>query len=558
MKKYGYFLLIFTTICLCHGKPANEENDAQIEVNIDSRGMMSLQKFGWFKPKFSSEAGQIQANSEALAQSLRDFQKFAHIPVTGEYDADTQRMMQSPRCGMSDKTGDTRLKRKKRYNRHGTKWHKKEITWAVENDNDDGITREMVQYTMKRSFDKWQAVTNLEFKELVGRPVNSADIRVRFERGTHDDSYPFDGPGGTLAHAFYPHDNTGLAGDVHFDDAEKYTIKDDSGRSYKKLLWVAVHELGHSIGLEHSDLKGAIMYPWYQHFEGNDFDLTDDDRLGVQMIYGGKDPAVTNLPVTAITPSTPSLQTVRKSSCTNKIGAALLGIDGRTYIFNGQYFYILYQSGRGLMGVEEGPLLISAKFDGLITFDAIFRRPNDGMIIAFHGDSYTIYKGYKKLRPEEGGGTRKISDGFQKLEEGFRDVDAAIYNKENNKLYLFKGEKYWRFSTTFNSNDFVRDNNYPQSIASRWHGLPKSVDGALLWQDDKIFFFKDNEYYRWNQRLQRVHSGYPQKLTSTFLECTKGTFQSEREMAADSSSIEITPSFLGLSIALLVHRIVVL
>ena len=44
--------------------------------------------------------------------------------------------------------------------------------------------------------------------------------------------------------------------------------------------------MGHSIGLEHSNMKGAIMYPWYQHFDGSDFDLTDDDKLGVQMIYG--------------------------------------------------------------------------------------------------------------------------------------------------------------------------------------------------------------------------------------------------------------------------------
>lgn len=95
------------------------------------------------------------------------------------------------------------------------------ITWAVENSNNDGITNAQVRLTMQRSFDKWQAVTNLQFRELVNKPINSADIRVRFVRGTHDDAYPFDGEGGTLAHAFYPHDNTGLAGDVHFDDDEK-------------------------------------------------------------------------------------------------------------------------------------------------------------------------------------------------------------------------------------------------------------------------------------------------------------------------------------------------
>lgn len=28
------------------------------------------------------------------------------------------------------------------------------------------------------------------------------------------------------------------------------------------------------------------MYPWYQHFQGNDFDLTEDDILGLQQMYG--------------------------------------------------------------------------------------------------------------------------------------------------------------------------------------------------------------------------------------------------------------------------------
>lgn len=34
---------------------------------------------------------------------------------------------------------------------------------------------------------------------------------------------------------------------------------------------------------------------------------------------------------------------------------------------------------------------------------------------------------------------RKISDGFQGLPEGIRDIDAAIFDKNSNKLYIFKG-----------------------------------------------------------------------------------------------------------------------
>ena len=59
---------------------------------------------------------------------------------------------------------------------------------------------------MASAFKKWSDVTNLNFKEIT---TGTPDIWVRFVRGYHQDPYPFDGRGGTLAHAFYPMNNVG-------------------------------------------------------------------------------------------------------------------------------------------------------------------------------------------------------------------------------------------------------------------------------------------------------------------------------------------------------------
>ena len=73
----------------------------------------------------------------------------------------------------------------------------------------------------------------------------------------------------------------GLAGDAHFDDDERFTTGTSDGIN---LDWVAVHEFGHSLGLEHSNVRESIMYPWYKGYVAN-IKLTNDDTQGIQSLY---------------------------------------------------------------------------------------------------------------------------------------------------------------------------------------------------------------------------------------------------------------------------------
>jgi len=119
---------------------------------------------------------------------------------------------------------------------------------------------------------KWAQYTGITFTETqeAGLP-NSIDIKWTFNQ-YHDDGRSFDGQYGLLAFAFFPE----FGGDLFFDEAEIWNEQPT------KLATIALHELGHTLGLRHSADNNAIMSPFYNTLLVG---LQQDDIDGIQSLY---------------------------------------------------------------------------------------------------------------------------------------------------------------------------------------------------------------------------------------------------------------------------------
>ena len=100
------------------------------------------------------------------------------------------------------------------------------------------MTRRDVDREIQKALDVWSEYTDLSFTQKKSGKVH---IDISFLKGEHGDGDPFDGSGGTLAHAFFPV----FGGDAHFDDSEQWTKGSFRGTN---LLQTAAHEFGHSLG----------------------------------------------------------------------------------------------------------------------------------------------------------------------------------------------------------------------------------------------------------------------------------------------------------------------
>ncbi|KAB0352888.1 hypothetical protein FD754_017745 [Muntiacus muntjak] len=491
--------------------PARAREPSAQDVSL---GVDWLTRYGYLPPPHPAQA-QLQSPAK-LRDAIKVMQRFAGLSETGVLDPVTVAMMHKPRCSLPDVLGAAGLvRRRRRYALSGSVWKKRTLTWRVNSfPQGSALSQETVRTLMHHALTTWGTESDLTFQEVGSQGPTEPDILIDFARAYHQDSYPFDGQGGTLAHAFFPGEHP-ISGDTHFDDEETWTFGSKDGEG-TDLFAVAVHEFGHALGLGHSSAPDSIMRPFYQGPVGNpaEYRLSQDDRDGLQQLYGRapqtpydkptRKPLAPPPPPPALPPDSPPQPLPDR--CDGNFDA-IANIRGETFFFKGPWFWRLQPSGQL---VSPRPARLHRFWEGLPAqvkvIQAAYARHPDGRILLFSGPQFWSFQD----RLLEGAARPLTELGLPPGEE----VDAVFSWPLNGKTYLIRGRQYWRYDEAAAR----PDPGYPRDL-SLWEGAPPAPDDVTVSNTGDTYFFKGVHYWRFPKGSIKAEPDSPQPMGPKFLDC---------------------------------------
>ncbi|XP_072042586.1 matrix metalloproteinase-18-like [Amphiura filiformis] len=523
-------------------------SSAPVQRSIQSSSMNMEDAHRWLK-KYGYMRTDNPSGKE-VTEAMMLVQQFYGLSQTGELDQDTTNMMSEPRCGVADiqpgivPPGN---RRRRRFTLLGDPWDSTSLSYRFNNYTPD-LSLSQVRSAIERALGVWAEVTPLTFTREQGGTsfVTASDIEIVFGSGSHGINHPADSPfdgsssagGVVLAHAFNPGSVRfrDLRGDMHFDEDERW--QDAAGID---LFTVAAHEFGHSLGLGHSDVLGALMFPTYYGYNAN-FRLHEDDIEGIQSLYGPRPstprpstPKVTTIAKTQRIPNTSTASVVTETT-TRRITTSSVDycevfttVDTVATLYNSyDDAYTIASKRQEIVPFAKGNEILENPFSrGNIgaeiqaVFAAIWEDNNlpvaamvekqDGSLVVFRGSFYWQYiLSGSKYEPIPGFPKSISTLGLPETVQ----ITAALSVRDEDVIHLFTTSQYWSFDGDLNTLDMTS----PKMISSRWPGIPSDLNAAFNWQGNPCFV-RNTEYWCFNETSSEVGTEFPRSMNEDWFGC---------------------------------------
>ncbi|KNC27318.1 hypothetical protein FF38_08964 [Lucilia cuprina] len=572
MLKFSTFLILLLIFILkfIHGFPVGPRDGIEIPP---PEVIKFMRRFGYLDQ--NPDDSEALYHESAIVEAIKNIQKYGALNQTGRLDAQTLDLFTKPRCGVPDIEGKpyylrqqpviaaksaSLISRKKRFIFGAKTWSKRNIKYLIGNWSLK-IPREQVERDIARALNVWSQYSNLKFHRVED---TSADIIVGFGAHYHGDNYPFDGPGNILAHAFYPYEMGSWGGDIHFDEDENWKENSTDLARGVDFYTVALHELGHSLGLAHSPVFNSIMFPYYKGPEHNvlDYDDTlamynaylnkkldddvirenneeDDDEDGEGEDYDTSETNTETEQTTEIS-TTPYFKEFNKRNeelpefttvssnlnvdksyhspipnvCEGRFNAVCY-FNNSMHIFKGEYVWKLSPNYRVVMGYPKKLHNVFSQLPlNIKHIDACYER-SDKTLVIFSGNHIWFYKDDNFSENSPISLTDLLGNSM-----GREKVNAVLLWPKNNRTYIFADTIFWRYNDELQA----MDTGYPKTM-QRWPGIPDNIDAAATLPNGKTYFFKDNRYWLYNNLRVQPERGYPRRASTAWLSCTTRTTQ---------------------------------